>query len=55
MKRKIDWKIVCMGILCLSIVEIYAMTLGLNGTLRAAYFAIVAGVIGLTIPSPLSR
>jgi len=51
-KQKVDWKIVCTGIVCLTGYGIYAASAGINGTMRAIIVAIIAGAIGYTIPSP---
>jgi len=51
MTNKIDWKIVCFGMACLTAAEIYALSQGINGTYFSIFVAIVAGAIGITIPS----
>ena len=53
MKQKIDWRIVCLGIGCLTAIEIYALNQDINGIMLSAVIAIIAGTIGYTIPSPL--
>ena len=55
MKEKIDWKIVLGGIVCLTAVELYALSKGIDGIMLAAYAAIIAGVVGVVIPSSLIR
>jgi len=52
-KKSIDWKIIVGGMACLTITEIYAISQGINGTMFAVFVAIIAGAIGVTIPSPL--
>ena len=49
-KNKIDWKIVCTGLICLTLLEIYALSVGFNGTLLKIVLIVIAGVIGITIP-----
>ena len=49
-KKKIDWKIVCTGLICLTAIEIYALSVGFNGTLLKIVLIAIAGVIGITIP-----
>ncbi len=49
-KKKIDWKIVCTGLICLTALEIYALSMGFNGTLLKIVLIVMAGVIGITIP-----
>lgn len=50
MKQKIDWKIVCMGLICITVLEIYAISKGINGILLTGVIAIIAGVTGFTQP-----
>jgi len=52
MKQKIDWRIVCMGLICLTGLEIYALSQGINGTILTIVVGIIAGVIGFTLPQP---
>ena len=51
--NKIDWRIVCVGLVCLTAAEITALLLGYNGTLLKAFLIIVALAIGVTIPSEI--
>jgi len=44
--------IVIAGLVCISMVEAYALYLGINGTILTLYFGIVAGTIGVSIPTP---
>ena len=48
--KKIDWRIVCIGLICLTALEIYALSMGINGTLLKIVLIVIAGVIGVTIP-----
>ena len=52
-KEKIDWRLVAVGLLCLTAVEMLALTLGHNGTLLKLFLVIVALAIGVTIPNPI--
>ena len=45
-KQKIDWKIVCSAIFCLTAVEIYALSQGINGVYLTMFVAVVAGLAG---------
>ena len=54
-KQKVDWRVVCVGLVCLTGAEIYALSQGINGTIFAAFCAIIAGTIGVTIPNPLKK
>jgi len=50
MKQKIDWKVACVAIVCLSILEICAMYNGINGTFRTMIFSIIALIVGIQLP-----
>ena len=54
-KQKIDWKVIVGGMVCLTFAECYAMSQGINGTMFSVYVAIIAGAIGYTIPSPITK
>lgn len=49
-KPKIDWKIVCTGLICLTLLEIFALSRGMNGTGLKIVLIVMAGAIGITIP-----
>ena len=51
-KKKVDWKIVVAGLVCLTVIELFALSKGINGTILSMYIAIVAGAIGYTLPQP---
>ena len=53
-KKQVDWRIVCTGLLCLTAVELAALSLGFNGTLLKGFLVIVALAIGVTIPNPIN-
>lgn len=46
MKEKIDWRIAITAIICLTVLEVYAMFQGINGTLFAGIVAVIAGLAG---------
>jgi len=46
----VDWKVLCVGIFCLTALEICALFNGVNGTMFTLIVAIIAGTIGYTIP-----
>ena len=52
---KVDWKVVCVGLSCLTILECYALSQGINGTLLKIVLIAIAAVIGITIPNPLKQ
>ena len=51
-KKKVDWRIICVGIVCLTAVEITALLLGHNGVMLNAFFVIIALAIGISIKRP---
>lgn len=52
MKKKIDWKVLCVGLVCLTGLELYALRLGYNGTILNIVIFIIAIAIGITIDFP---
>jgi len=50
--KQIDKKIVITAIICLSVLEIFAMYFGINGTMRAIIFTMIGGLAGLSLPTP---
>ncbi len=54
-KEKTDWRIVCIGLVCLTAAEIAALLLGYNGTMLKLFLVIVAIAIGVVIPNPLKK
>jgi len=53
MKQKIDWKIVCVGLICLTVLECFALYMGINGTVLKSVLIVIALAIGVVIPNPL--
>lgn len=49
-KKQVDWRIVCTGLICLTVLEVYALSMGINGTLLKIVLIAVAGVIGISVP-----
>jgi len=49
--KPIDKWIVITAIICLSVMECFAMHYGINGTFRTIIFTIIAGLAGFAIPS----
>ncbi len=49
-KPKVDWRIVCTGIIALTVLEVFALSHGINGTLLSFIIAIIGLAIGVTIP-----
>ena len=51
--NKTDWRIVSVGLICLTAVEITALLLGYNGTILKFFMVVVGVAIGVTIENPL--
>ena len=51
-KKSVDWRIVCVALLCLTGLEIYALSKGFNGTLLKIVLIAIAGIAGIVIPNP---
>ena len=49
-KDKIDWKVSCVAILCLTAIEIVALFNGINGTMRTIIFSLIALIVGIQLP-----
>jgi len=51
-KTKTDWRIVVVGLICVTILEIVALLQGLNGMMYSTVLALIAIAIGVTIENP---
>ena len=49
-KEVIDWKIVCFGLGCLTVLELYTLNQNINGWKLSVVIGIIASVIGISIP-----
>lgn len=49
-KKTIDWRIVCVGLIALTGLEVVALFMGYNGTLLKVVMAAIGLAIGVTIP-----
>lgn len=49
-KQQIDWKVACVAIICLSLLEVCAMFNGINGTMRTIIFSLIALIVGIQMP-----
>ena len=54
-KEKVDWKIVCTGLICITLLEGFAIANGHNGTLLKLVLVVLAGAAGAVIPNPLKK
>ena len=52
MKQKIDWRIICTGLACLTIAECFALSQGINGKVFSLFAVIVGAAMGVVIPTP---
>ena len=53
-KDKIDWRIIISAIVALTIIEVVALSKGINGTLLLLTMSAIAGLAGWIIPTPYS-
>ena len=49
-KEKVDYRIACTAILCLTGLELAAMHYGINGTMRTIIFSMIALIVGIQLP-----
>ena len=50
MVKKIDWRIIVAGLASLTVIEIYALSQGIDGKLLATIVGIIGLTIGITMP-----
>ena len=53
-KKKVDWRIVVTALICISGIEIYALSQGINGTILSLVLCLIAGIAGYVIKPPIS-
>ena len=51
-KQKIDTKVIITGLICLTALEAFALHKGIDGVILTTVMAIIAGAIGVMIPTP---
>jgi len=51
-KYEVDYRIVIVGLVCLTTLEVTALLCGINGTLFTIVIIAIAGGIGVIIPQP---
>ncbi len=49
--KPVDKWVIIVSIVCLSVLEVFAMHYGINGTMRTIIFTIIAGLAGFSLPS----
>lgn len=52
---KTDWRVLCVGIVALTAMEIVALSKGINGVLLTTVIGIVALAIGVSIKNPITK
>jgi|TARA_R100000501_G_C2611632_1_gene106118 hypothetical protein len=50
MKQKIDYRIIITAMLCITGLEIYALSQGINGVLLTTVIGVLAAIVGIAIP-----
>jgi len=53
--KEIDWRIIVIGLLCLTTLEIIAICHGHNGIILSSVIAIIGLVIGVILPNPIKK
>jgi len=54
-QNKIDWRVVCVGLMCITILEVVALCNGIDGKVLTVVIAIIALAIGVVVPNPIRR
>jgi len=49
-KQPIQWQVACTAIVVLGILECFAMSHGINGTMRTIIFTLIALIVGIQMP-----
>tara|TARA_Y100000310_G_C20702423_1_gene831076 strand:+ start:424 stop:591 length:168 start_codon:yes stop_codon:yes gene_type:complete len=50
MKKGIDWRIIIAVVICITALEAFALSKGINGTILTLSIGILAGIGGLSLP-----
>ena len=50
--KSVDKQIVMLGIICLTILEIFALSMKINGTMFSLVVGVIALAIGVILPKP---
>jgi len=51
-KQKIDVRVIVTAMMCITLLELYALYQGINGLLLTSVIAILAVIAGVAIPTP---
>ena len=52
---KTDWRVICMGIGCITAMEVVALLKGVNGTMFLTAMTLVGVAIGVSIKNPFLK
>ena len=52
-KQKIDWRIIVVGLICLTALDIVALFNGIDGKLMMIVIGIIGLTIGVVLPNPM--
>ena len=52
-KKKVDWRIIIAAMVAITILECVALLNGVNGTILTMAVAVIAGLAGFLMPSPI--
>jgi len=52
-EKKVDWRLVAIGIACLTAIEIVALLNGIDGALMTLIIGVIGLAIGVTLPNPI--
>lgn len=50
MKQKIKTSVIITALICITILEMFAMYMGFNGRILSVVLVIIAGIAGLVVP-----
>ena len=54
-KLKADWRVIVVAMFCATIVELFAMYKGMNGTMLGIYMVLIGAAAGIVIPNPFAK
>jgi len=54
-KKKVDWRVVSIGMICLTGYGIYAASQGINGTVMAVIIGVLALAMGVAIDKSIIK
>ena len=46
----VDWRIIIVGMVCITIIELYALSKGINGLISTSVIGTIALAIGVAVP-----